>query len=109
MSDVDERAERLCEAVDVVIGRILQAQADVTRATPIASDFCAAIVEELGITSEDVDLLRGEATMRGFMAMEDDESPLDRKKQAALNTLADALDVLLRAARPTSDAEPPTP
>lgn len=53
------------------------------------------------LTRADVDLLRDEATMRGFMALEDEqmhaeESPVDRKKQAALNDLADRIEEILR-------------
>lgn len=52
------------------------------------------------IRREDVALLRNEATMRGFMALEDEqmhaeESPVDRKKQAGLNDLASRIETLL--------------
>jgi hypothetical protein len=51
-------------------------------------------------TEEDVALLLNEATMRGFMAMDNQECPLDRRKQTELNDLAARLSRALNPETP---------
>jgi hypothetical protein len=105
MSDVDERAaamaERLARRWQENPEEHMQANSyglvdycSPEDATAQARWWLAAIVEELGITSEDVDLLR-----RNFDLSDDEWATADER---AARLLADALDTLLRAARPTS-------
>jgi hypothetical protein len=95
MSDVDERVERLLDVVNMP-PRHLDDDAHAKR-------VLTALVEELGITSEMVRELREIASEAGIA---EGGGPWPIVPNRALTGIADALDTLLRAARPT---EPPTP
>jgi hypothetical protein len=101
MSDVDERAERLREIVTRHQGDFLPMTVEEIYADN-ATPLLAAIVEELGITSEDVGAVRAAAAWYDGDFRVETEGPnaigirdATNRKRDVLLAIADALDTLL--------------